>query len=311
MKRLPLLVVLTLTVAASAGGVAGSAWSAGAPSTGVPAGASTEVEAVAVTERAVAYATWEGRPLTLDIHAPAEPKDAPVVVFFPERDEYSARPALIKDLVDNGVIVVVVRYAAINSRPESILAEGSADARAMADSAACAMHMARDRAARLGSTDPMVVLASFGMGGAPAAHAALFGSELESRWEEFAAEGGPPRRVECEIATGSTHVDALVGDSGRYDILVPAYEGTYGSAYQQERNPAQWQFLASAVGLNPDLKIRLIHGTYDSSPPYEHATEFAELLGEAGYDVRMIGFEGGHGVESDLFSSIILDLFGR
>ena len=314
MKGLSSFVSVVLTVAmASSGLVGGNASSATAPPTGAPAKELTEIRAeeAAVTETRVAYATWEGRTLTLDIHAPADPKDAPVVVYLPGRCEHTVPFKLLDGLIENGTIVFVVPYAAISSQPKAILAEGSADVRAMADSVACAMHMVRDRAARFGSADPVVVLTGFSMGGGPAAHAALFGSDLERRWEEFAAEGGPPRQVVCEVATGSTHVDALVGVAGAYDMLVPAYEGGYGREYQQARNFEQWQFLAGAVGLNPDLEIRLIHGTKDSIISYENATEFAEVMNEAGYDVQVIGFEGGHWVESELTLSTIMGLIGR
>jgi len=310
MKRLSSFVSLVLAVAvASSAGIGGNASSAGAPSTGAPAEEPTEIRAEAVTERTVPYATWKGRTLTLDIHAPAKTEDAPVVVYLPGLGEATAPRALLEGLIDNGIIVFVVRYPA--SSAEAILAEGSVYVRAMADSVACAMHMARDRAAQLGSANPVVVLTGFSLGGAPAAHAALFGSDLERRWEEFAAEGGPPRQAECEVATGSTHVDALVGLAGGYDLFVPAYEGKYGRGYQQARNPEQGQFLASAVGLNPDLRIRLIHGTRDSMIPYENSPEFAEVLSEAGYDVQVIDFEGGHGVDSELTLSTILGLIGR
>jgi pimeloyl-ACP methyl ester carboxylesterase len=161
--------------------------------------------------------------------------------------------------------------------------------------------MARDRAAQLGSADPVVVLAGFSLGGGLAAHAALFGSDLERRWEAFAAEGEPSRQVVCVVATGTTQVDALVGVAGAYDVFVPAYEGKYGRGYQQERSPEQGQFLADSVGLDLDLPIRLMHGTKDSMIPFENSTEFAAALSEAGHDVRVIEFEGGgHRVASEL-----------
>jgi hypothetical protein len=309
MNRLLVFALMVLAVAAASGGGVGGR----APTTGAPAEEPPEIEAEATVsmETGVVYGTWEGRTLTLDIHAPADPEDAPVVVYLPGRCEHSVPFKLLDGLIENGAIVFVVPYAAISYQPKTILAEGSADVRAMADSLACAMHMVRDRAARFGSADPVVVLTGFSMGGAPAAHAALFGSDLERRWEEFATEGGPPRQVVCEVATGSTHVDALVGVAGAYDMLVPAFEGGYGREYQQARNFEQWQFLASAVGLNPDLEIRLIHGTKDSIIAFENATEFAEVMGEAGYDVQLIGFEGGHWVESELTLSIIVGLIGR
>ena len=314
MNRLLLSVSVLLAVAAaSSGGAGGSAPLAGAPSTGAPVEQQTEIEAgaVAVTERGVVYATWEGRTLSLDIHAPAEPEDAPVVVYLPGSGENLAPLVLVEGLVENGLIVFVVRYAAGSSGLGVILTERSAHLRAMADSVACALHMARDRAAQLGSADPLLVLTGFSLGGGLAAHAALFGSDLERRWEEFAAEGEPSRQVDCEVATGTTHVDALVGVAGANDIFVPAYEGKYGRGYQQERSPEQGQFLGNAVDLNPNLAIRLIHGTKDSMIPFENSTEFAAVLREAGYDVQLIDFEGGHRVESELTLSTILGLIGR
>jgi predicted esterase len=312
MKRLSSLVSVVLAVAvAFSTGIGANASSAGAPLTGAPAKEPTEIRTEAVTEMCVPYATWQGRTLSLDIHAPAETEDAPVVVYLPGLGEATAPRALLEGLIENGALVFVVGYAASTSGPEAILAEGSVYVRAMADSVACAMHMVRDRAAQLGSADPVVVLTGFSMGGAPAAHAALFGSDLERRWEEFAVEGGPPRQVECVVKAGSTEVDALVGLAGGYDMLVPAYEGKYGRGYQQARNLEQGRFLASAVGLNPDLEIRLIHGTKDSMISFENSTEFAEVLSEAGYDVQVIGFEGGHRVETELTLSTILGLIGR
>jgi hypothetical protein len=45
--------------------------------------------------------------------------------------------------------------------------------------------------------------------------------------------------------------------------------------------------------------------------PFEKSTEFAAVLREAGHDVQLIDFEGGHRVEPELTLSIILGLIGR
>lgn len=309
MKRALVTVSLLLTVALAFGaGVDGDASTTDVPGEGAP---QVEAEATEVTQTDVFYATWEERPLTLDIHVPAEPADAPVVVYLPGSGQRHAPPEVIERLIENGVIVAIVRYAAGFFAPEVILTARSTDARSMADSVACALHMVRDRAARLGSVDPVVILTGFSLGGAPAAHAALFGSDLERRWEAFAAEGGTPRQVECEVAAGSTHVDALVGLSGAYDILVPAFDGKFGRGYQQARNAAQWRFLADSVGLDPGLTVRLIHGTADATIPFDNSVGFATVLSEAGYDVHLISFDGGHEVEPELTASTILGLLGR
>lgn len=159
----------------------------------------------------------------------------------------------------------------------------------------------------------MVVLTGFSNGGGLAAHAALFGASLEARWDEYAAEGGPDGQVECEVTEGSTEVDALVGMGGNYDVFVPAYDGKWGNAYQQEHDRALWQFLASPIGASPDLTVRLIHGTADGLIPVENSVEFATMLTDAGYDVGEVAtFAGGHvPPPAELSLSTIMEAIGQ
>jgi hypothetical protein len=123
-----------------------------------------------------------------------------------------------------------------------------ANLRATADSAACAIRFARERAADLGSTDPVVVLVGFSGGGGVAAIAALNGASLEARWDEYASAGGPPSEVKCEVTAGSTHVDGLVGMTGLYDIFVPIFDGKHGSVYQQAGTPSCSSFYPARSG---------------------------------------------------------------
>ena len=250
-------------------------------------------QAVAVPEEDLVYATWAEGILTLDMHAPAKPADAPIVIYLPGRGVDSAPPWIAAGLVDEGAFVFVVRYAASNSGPEQLLADHGADAGALAESVACAINYARAQASNFGNNDPVVVLTGFSNGGGLGPHAALFGSTLEARWEEYAAKGGPPRQVECEVTDGSTHVDAVVGMGGNYDVFVPIYDGKWGRAYQQEQDPGLWELLSSSIGVNQGLKFRLIHGTSDYIP-VEEAAEFTRLLSDAGYDVKLATFDGGH-----------------
>jgi hypothetical protein len=54
-----------------------------------------------------------------------------------------------------------------------------------------------------------------------------------------------------------------------YDLFVPAFDGFYGRAYQQERDPELQQFLTSAIGAHPEVEVRLIHGTGFHDPDGE------------------------------------------
>jgi predicted esterase len=245
-----------------------------------------------VVERGVEYATFDGDPLTLDLYVPADPASAPIVIE-PWED--------FADSIAQEGAFAVIGQTGIPDPDEAAgeeiphLREHGAHIRAQAESYACAILFARARAAELGSTDPVVVAGGFSEGGGVAAHVALFGATLGQRWDQFAAGvGGPPRQVQCAIPDGSTHVDALVGGAGAYDLYVPVIEGRYGRSYIQEKDPELQKFLASAVGLDPTLDVHLVHGTADSTIPLSQSVDFKEALSDAGYDVQLTTFEGGH-----------------
>ena len=275
-----------------------------------------ETQAAMVTEWELVYATWEEGPLTLDMYAPVESAGAPIVMYFPGRMEFTAPPVLVGGLVEEGALVFVVRYPLVASPStlefvDRVLGYHGAGARAVAEGVACAINFARVRASELGSDDPVVALTGFSGGGGVAAYVALFGADLEARWDEFAAAGGPPRQVECEVIDGSTHVDALVGMAGPYDLFVPIYDGKYGRAYQQERDPELQEFLSSSIGAYPDLKVRLIHGESDEVVPYTNSVGFAAMLTDAGYDVgEVIAFDGGHTEPTELVIPTVMELIG-
>ena len=259
----------------------------------------------------VEYGTHAGESLTLDMFVPVESEGAPIVLHLPGGGETGAPMSVVDPLVEEGVIVVFVRTARPTAGATTLLADHGAAARAQADRMGCAIRFARDRASELGSDDPVVVLTGFSWGTGLAAHTALLGADLEARWDEYAAEGGPQRQVDCVVPSGSTHVDALVAMAGTYDHWVPAWDGPvgqFGRSYQQERDPELWEFLFSSIGTAPDLKVRLLSGASDPAVPLEMAAEFAAVLTGAGYDVRLETFEGGHSLPVDLAISTIMEV---
>lgn len=323
MKRLWMCVLVGLVAAAACGDIEPE-------STIVPTTAE-EAQVIAISEENVVYATWEegsptrakyaweGESMTLSMYAPAEPKGAPIVVFLPggggsataeESGEFFER------LVGEGVIVFGARHAFVDSMTPSLLlpdpTDHGATMRAAADSAACAIRFARERAAELGSTDPVVALVGFSGGGGVASIAALNGASLEARWDEYASTGGPPSEIECEVTAGSTHVDGLVGMTGLYDIFVPIFDGKHGSVYQQARDPELQQFLSGAIGANPDLKVRLFHGAAEEWIPSDNSAGFAAALADAGYDVEFVTFDGVHETPpTELSLPAVMEVLGR
>jgi hypothetical protein len=257
---------------------------------------------VAVTTQAdLVYATRidDGRELKLDILLPPDPGEAPIVIGpYPK-------------LADHGMIVITkVPDAESWGGPEEIAADRDL-IRRVDEHLGCAVRFARARASEWGNDDPTIVLSGFSYSSGAAAQVALFGDTLDERWEEFAATGGPPRQLDCAVTEGSTDVDALLGVSGPNELSVPIFDGEYGLAYQQEHDPEMQQFLASSIGANPDLRIHLIHGTWDFIP-VRHAETLAALLRDAGYDAEITTWDGGHdGPPHELLLSAVTDLLDR
>lgn len=275
-------------------------------STTIASTATVAAEPASSIESGLEFATLDDLTLTLNLHIPAEHAGAPIVLT----------DWMVDDLVEEGMIVVVIDDFEppdeLSGGPEEMTSDHGATFRAFGEMNACAIRFARARAAELGSEEPIVVLSSFSAGAGMLAQTALFGATLESRWDEFATTGGPSSPVECSVTGGSSDVDAIVGVAGAYDLFMPIYDGLWGRAYQQEHDPEVQEFLAGAIGANPDLKVRLIHGTADDGIPLVNSEEFAAALTDAGYDVQLTSFEGGHELPpTELGVSTILEVLGR
>lgn len=284
------------------------------PTTTVPATPTTtttmpieELREAITVDNDVEYATFDGVPLTLDLYLPADSLGAPVVITegFEE----------IEGLVEEGMIVVNVDDFVPPIPPlgpDQPLVDNRVPFRGGAEAFGCAIRFVRERALELGTDDPTVALMSLSAGGGYVAHVALFGAELEAAWDGFAAAGGPPRQVECAATNGSTDVHGLIGVAGAYDFFVPVFEGRYGLRYQVEQDPELQEFLASAVGTNRNLKVRLFHDPADSVIPLENSTMFEAVLAEAGYDVEIITFDGGHSYPKvELIVPALMEVLGR
>ena len=54
--------------------------------------------------------------------------------------------------------------------------------------------------------------------------------------------------------------------------------------------------------------MRLIHGESDSTIPLENSVAFEAVLAEAGYDVELVEFAGGHATPDDLAVETVMEL---
>ncbi len=276
-----------------------------APTTTAAPARTTEVQAETWTENDLVFLTRRegGATLMLDMHFPADAADAPILIGGEEA------------YVDEGVIVVNIHeddhvIAIPPGGPEAFGIDRAYNRR-VAEEFACAIRFARAKAAELGNDDPVVLLSRFSLYGGFVAQIGLFGATVEERWDEFAAAGGPPRQFDCVVTDHSTHIDAVIGVGGTYDLAVPAFDGAYGKAFQREIDPELQEFRISPIGLDLNLKVRLIHGTLDEIPA-EWAVQLTEVLTAAGYDAELITWPGEHEWPPDeLYISTLREVLGR
>ena len=207
-------------------------------------------------------------------------------------------------LAERGVAVFSMLYP--DRWPEVERDADPTAVRAMAEAVACAVRFARG--SEYGSETAPLVLAGFSRHAGLAAHVGLAGEDFDRLWAEYEeAMGAPPVQYDCSFSEASTRVDGLAGVAGTYDIYV-GYEGLYGRDFLLEHEPELWELLWSTVALHPELRVRLLHGDADTAPPPFVSADFEAVLAEAGHDVELIEFAGGHEVPRDLLSEAVLEL---
>ena len=158
--------------------------------------------------------TW-----ALDIYAPNEAANSPVVVFlhgFKAVKEGHKRESQV--LAEHGAVVYTVTW------PTWILdlaeRESGQGYREMYEVITCAIRYARATATDFGGNPDRVILVGFSMGAIQGAWVALAGESLNPMWEAFAADqGGPPQQVECAANGVTEKVDIFVGIGGPYKIV--------------------------------------------------------------------------------------------
>jgi dienelactone hydrolase len=247
----------------------------------------------------------DGAEQKLDLYLGAEGVDAPLVVHVPGRGQLrSFATELASALAEQGTTVLVVDGP--DPSPEAAIKENARGLREMVESVACAVRFARG--SEYGSETAPLVLSGYSHGGGAASHVALAGEDFASLWEQYSeSAGGLPAQYDCTVSDASTRVDGFVGIAGSYDAFV-GYEGKYGREFMLEHDPDLWEVLYGTIGMHPELPVRLLHADPDSIIPYENSVGFEAVLAEAGYDVELTKFDGGHIVPLDLTVRSVMEL---
>jgi predicted esterase len=245
----------------------------------------------------------EGAESKLDLYQGAGGEDAPMVVHAAGGDQTrGSATRLARALAEQGATVLAIDGP--QGTGEAAVAENAAGLRAIVETVACAVRFARG--SEYGSETAALVLSGYSYGGGAASHVAIAGEDFASLWEAFGESGGPPSQVECTVDEAPTHVDALVGIVGTYDIFV-GQVGLFDREFWEEQEPELGEMLSGTIGVHPELKVRLLVGDSDWLP-YEVPAGLEAVLAEAGYDVELTEFVGGHIVPLDLTVETIMEL---
>jgi hypothetical protein len=152
----------------------------------------------------------------------------------------------------------------------------------------CAFGYIQKSSSGHGGDPDKFVLISHSWGALYGSWIALGSDTLVERWQEYDADhGAPATKVECIEESVLYQVDAFIGiGGGHYD----------GAEVLEGHNPGLWSIASpySYFGQALDMKIALLHGDDDPTASFDSSKTFNDVLLDAGYDSRLIPFEGGH-----------------
>lgn len=266
----------------------------------------TPTSSVSVTKDVI-YATSlqeDGKSWTLDVYTPVEAVGSPIVVLLhglgTTKEGYSRESEII---AESGVTVFAVTWPV--GVPDISAIDNGRGYREISETVACAIRFARATATDVSGDARPVTLIAHSYGALYGAWIALASDDLDAQWDEFLVDrNGPLAQVDCARSSNSARVDAFIGiGGGRYT----AVEGL------QERDPELWKIASpfSHIGRNLDIPIRLLHGEQDTRANPESSQLFNDVLLEAGYDSRVILFNGGHIVPPQLTIDTIFELASK
>jgi acetyl esterase/lipase len=226
----------------------------------------------------------------LDVYAPTAPGPWPVVVVVHGFQMRKEGYRLISEAIaDRGAVVFTIDWAAWTS-PTRAAQGSSAKLREWSETVTCAVRFARAMASDYGGDPGRVTLVGHSAGGGLGLWEALAGDDLEPLWEGLASiRGGPPPQIDCLASGVSAYPDAFVGYGGAYTSF----------EFLKEEDPEMWEIASpfAFIGGNPNLRIRFIHGEWDSMIPAEHvelSVQLLEDLTDAGYDATWTVVDAGH-----------------
>ena len=232
----------------------------------------------------------------LDVyHLPGSNEQKPLVIWtHGQGGKKHHESSLAESLAEEGFVVLSISWQdrAVSSQNNIELM------REATENAECALRFAAENAEQYGADPENVIWAGHSAGAWIGSIISFAEGDLLGEWDAYAAANdGPAQRVECSTDAEPANIKGFVGNSGAYhgDFWLgdPALDD-WSAAFL----PMQ---MISAVGNNPNLAVRIIHGRDDASEytTFEAAERFAAALQDAGYDVDFLPQDGEHVVFED------------
>jgi len=244
----------------------------------------------------------DGGSWRLDVYGPKDTGNLPVVVFLPGFQ--SRKEGHIQDsqvIAESGALVYTLDWPTwIVDLAER---ENGKGFREMYEVVACGIRFVKTTAPDYGGDPSNVTLIGHSYGGYLGSWITLGADTIDSSWDSYAANNnGPTVQVDCVSDPASIKVDAFIGIGGVYFWAEPI----------QERNQGLWEIVSptSHLGSKLDKPIRLLQGERDTTSKPEISEEFRDILLKAGYDTKLIMYDGTHRVPAELTAKIVQELAG-
>jgi len=222
------------------------------------------------------YKTVGDTKLNLYIFAPANPTNAPAIVFFFGGGWHGGSPQQFethcRHLAQRGMVAITADYR-VKSRQNARPVDGVADARS-------AIRWVRAHAAPLG-VDPNRIAAGGGSAGGHLAAGTAFIREFDAADEDKNIPAEPNALVLFNPVLVLAPLAGLNLDK------------SFGARVPEERLGTKPEHLSPAHHITRNAPPTIIfHGRADTTVPFATAAAFAAKMKEAGNRCELVGFEG-------------------
>jgi dienelactone hydrolase len=219
----------------------------------------------------------------VDIYYPNKEGPWPVVLILPRMSPNRGGLAYVKlaqTIAGQGAVVFLPDYGTMDIYFPMKAAENNGRLfRQTHEEIACLLQTIQAKAAQFGGDPENTILVGHDTGGLYALDAALLGTHLTKRWDEFAAKrGGPQAQVECLDAGEPAKVKAVVSYAGLFFYL--------SNVRDKDAEVAALIDPLELAGGDDRPNITLMAIMSDPDIPVEPSLKVRDGLTDAGYAVE-------------------------